>query len=119
MADIFDEISEQFNEEPKPLAKDEKPVKEYIVVAYQIIKVDKIFSMGEWKHTRQIIDTISVEHGCTERAKNTAVQKGKNHGNCMVVELLERQVITIDERVPRGTTLYKNGRTHLARVKNR
>ncbi len=117
--DIFDEISEQFGEETKTLAKGEKPVKEYIVVAYQIVRISKVFSFGDWKHTRQIIDTICVEHGCTEKAKNEAVIKGQRHGNCMIVEILERQVITIQEQKLQGTTLYKNGAKKLARTNNR
>jgi hypothetical protein len=117
--DIFDEISEQFGEETKPLTKGEKPAKEYIPTAYQLIRVTKKFSFGEWKYERQILDTIAVENGRTESAKNRAVEKARLHGNCIVIELCERSVITIDERELNGTILYKDGRKHLARVRNR
>lgn len=117
--DIFDEISQQFEEETKPLAKGEKPAKEYIPTAYQLVRITKKFSFGEYKYERQILDTISVESGKTESAKNRAVEKARLYGNCMVIELCERSVITIEERELNGTILYKDGRKHLARVKNR
>ncbi len=103
----------------KPLAKGEKPVKDYIVVAFQLVRIKKWFTMGEWKSERTILDTIIVEHGKTERAKNNAVERAKLKGNCMVVEILERCVITIDERKLSGTVLYKDGAKKLARVNNR
>lgn len=103
----------------KPSAKGEKPVKEYIPVAFQIVRIKKWFTMGAWKSERTILDTVIIEYGETEKAKHYAVEKAKLHGNCMVVEVLERCVITIEERKLNGTVLYKDGRKHLARVKNR
>lgn len=103
----------------KPLSKGEKPVKEYIVVAFQLVRIKKWFTMGEWKSERTILDTIIVEHGKTETAKNDAVERAKLKGNCIVVELLERCVITIEDRKLTGTILYKDGRKKLARVGNR
>ncbi len=109
----------EYTTQNKPLAKGEKPAKEYIPTAYQLIRLTKKFSFGEWKHERQILDTIMIENGELESAKNRAVDKARLHGNCIVFELCERSVITIDERKLNGTILYKDGRKHLARVKNR
>lgn len=91
---IFDEINA---EETVKQSKADKPVKEFYVIAYQIYQIKKTVKMGDIVHQREIIDTIPVVLGQTERAKNRAVGKARNIGNCTVIELLERNVIGFDK----------------------
>jgi hypothetical protein len=91
---IFNEINK---DEAIKQSKEVKPTKEYFPVAYQIYRVVKKVKMGTPVHVREIIDTIMVERGEVERAKNKAVGKAKNIGKCAVIEICERNVIAVDE----------------------
>lgn len=96
--------------------KGEKPVKQYIVVGYQVIRIVSKISLGTKISERLILDTIMVEGGKTEYAKNTAVDKAKYLGNCMVIELCERSVIAITEQANMSNTiLYRQGRKKVRR----
>ena len=88
---VFDEINKEEEIKDKKWQK-EQPVKEYLPVAYQIIQKEKRISLGVVSYRRVIIDTIPVENGCFERAKNRAIGKSQRIGKCFVIEICERNV---------------------------
>lgn len=87
------DILDIFNKEEEKKERNKvTPVKEYMVSAYQLRKKVRKNKGGVYVTVTEVIDTIVVERGETERAKNRAYGKGKRIGNCFVVELCERSL---------------------------
>lgn len=87
------DIIDIFNKEEEKKEKSKiAPTKEYFVSAYQLRKKVRKNKGGVYVTVIEVIDTIIVERGETERAKNRAYGKGKRIGNCFVVELCERSI---------------------------
>lgn len=89
MQSFFDEINKEAElKERNKVA----PLIEYVVEAYQIVRVSKSQSFVGKGLTRTIIDTITVKNGDFESARKRANGKAKTIGNCMVIEKCERSL---------------------------
>ena len=65
-----------------------------IITAYQIIRVVK--SAGGF-HYRTILDTLHVV-GDVDHTRKRAIVKAQRLGRCMVIELSEKVVSTVDKK---------------------
>lgn len=99
-SDPFALINKEAEEKEKNTPK---PVVEYQIEAYQIIKLRKVND----EHRREILDTVMVYKGETERAKGLAVKKANAIGNCMVIEKLERVIHSADKPHIDESMVYK------------
>lgn len=64
-----------------------------IITAYQLIRI--VRSAGDFYY-RTILDTILVK-GSIEHARDRATVKAQRLGNCIVLELSEKVVATVDK----------------------
>ncbi len=92
------------NEEAEQKEKNTpKPIVEYQIEAYQIIKLRKVND----EHRRDILDTVMVYKGDCERARSLAIKKANSIGHCMVIEKLERVIHSADTAHVDSSMVYK------------
>ena len=85
---INDEAEAKEKSTPKPLA-------EYQIEAYQIVRITK--SQGLNENRREVLDTIMVYAGQDDVAKVKAQRRAKRLGHCMVIAKMEKVISSYEE----------------------